>query len=191
MTARAFFDLDRTVMTGASTMTRSAPSWMACETAALSQPRRRAVVAARARPGKIRQLFRLGGASAIYEPGVLQRCWRDINVCFSTSISVRTSMSSRPRASSAFPPTRPTSDHSPRITAGRRRIGSRRWSLGRRCRLPRWDVSCPVARARAACRVCPNSSCYPSGGMFALSRKKLVGSYLALSLTSRCHCSAL
>ncbi len=31
----------------------------------------------------------------------------------------------------------------------------------------------------------------PSGGMLALNRKKLVGSYLALSATSRFHCSAL
>jgi hypothetical protein len=27
----------------------------------------------------VNDLFRLAGASAIYEPGVLQRCWRDIN----------------------------------------------------------------------------------------------------------------
>ena len=25
-------------------------------------------------------LFRLGGASSIYEPGILQRVWRDINI---------------------------------------------------------------------------------------------------------------
>jgi alkylation response protein AidB-like acyl-CoA dehydrogenase len=28
----------------------------------------------------VNELFRLGGASSIYEPGVLQRIWRDINV---------------------------------------------------------------------------------------------------------------
>jgi indole-3-acetate monooxygenase len=30
--------------------------------------------------GAVNDVFRLGGASAIYEPGVLQRCWRDANV---------------------------------------------------------------------------------------------------------------
>jgi alkylation response protein AidB-like acyl-CoA dehydrogenase len=30
--------------------------------------------------GAVNELFRLGGGSAIYEPGVLQRVWRDLNV---------------------------------------------------------------------------------------------------------------
>src|SRR4029079_1232938 len=28
----------------------------------------------------VNELFRLGGASSIYEPGILQRVWRDINI---------------------------------------------------------------------------------------------------------------
>ncbi|MHB8466148.1 MAG: acyl-CoA dehydrogenase family protein [Acidimicrobiales bacterium] len=30
--------------------------------------------------GAVNSLFRLGGAKSIYEPGVLQRCWRDANI---------------------------------------------------------------------------------------------------------------